>query len=137
MLFPSKTLGVEREEGTSELNDEEVDSNDDYPDDEEHRVVEEAIADVLLVMDLSGGNHVNNLEPDEEVEDEGHVAGRVIIIGFLHKLVKRITVNVVKSAWEDHFAVLDVHIDKRVPLVETEFFIRLGDHVLTTKEEDE
>ena len=95
MLLPRETLGVEREEGTSELNDQEVDSDNNYPDDKEHRVVEEALAEVNLIMDLPGGNHVDDLEPDEEVEDEGHVSGRVIIVSFLHDLVKRVTIQLV------------------------------------------
>jgi len=88
-------------------------------------------------MDLPSSNHVNDLEPDEEVEDEGHVSGRISVISFLNKLVKRITVYLVESAREDHLVILDVHSDYWVPLVETELYIGLGDHVLTTEEEDE
>ena len=128
---------MEREEGTGELNDQEVDSDNNYPDDEEHRVVEEALAEVNLIMDLPGGNHVDNLEPDEEVKDEGHVSGRVIIVSILHDLVKRITIQLVKSTREDHLVILDVHVDNGVVLVEAELLVGLGDHVLTTEEEDE
>lgn len=65
---------MQREESTGVLNNEEVDDNDNNPDDQESDVVEETVADVLLVMNLPGGNHVNDLEPDEQVEDESHMA---------------------------------------------------------------
>lgn len=70
---------MKTEEVASVLDDQEVDDNDDNPNDEESNVVEEALADVDLVVDLSGGKHVDNLEPDEQVENEGHVTGRITI----------------------------------------------------------
>ena len=66
---------MQREERSSVLNDKEVDHNDDNPDHEEGWVVKEATADIDLVVDLPRSNHVNDLEPDEQVEDEGHVTG--------------------------------------------------------------
>ena len=118
MLFPRKTLGVELEEGTSELNDQEVDSNDDHPDDNEGRIIEEPSAEVELIMDLPGTNHVDDLEPNEEIEDEGHVARGVTVVGVLDNHVKFVTIQLVESTREDHFAILDVHIDNGVELVE-------------------
>ena len=79
MLLPRESIGVKTEEVTSVLDDQEVDDNDDNPNDEEGNVVEEALADVDLVVDFSGGEHVDNLKPDEQVEDEGHVTGRITI----------------------------------------------------------
>jgi len=67
------------EEVAAELNDEEVDSNDDNPDKDETGVAKEVFEDVNFIVDLSGNNHVDNLKPDEQVEDEGHVTGSVTI----------------------------------------------------------
>ena len=137
MLFESETIGMQREESSSELNDQEVDHDDQNPDDQESGISEESIANVELVMDLSSGKHVNNLEPDEQVEDKCHVTGRIAINSwqFNDLLVKLVTVNLEKSSWEDVIVLL--HADRFSVLVESEFLIRLGDHVLTSKEEDE
>jgi hypothetical protein len=70
---------VKLEEGASVLDNAEIHSNDDQPDDQEGRVGEEAVAEVLFVVDLSGGDHVDDLEPDEQVEDEGHVSGSMTV----------------------------------------------------------
>ena len=64
---------MQREEGASELDNQEIDHYDDHPDDEECRVCKEAIAEVELVVDLAGSNHVDDLEPDKQIEDERHV----------------------------------------------------------------
>ena len=56
---------MKREESASVLDDQEVDNHDDDPNDHKGRVVEETLTDVLFVMDLTGSNHVDDLEPDE------------------------------------------------------------------------
>lgn len=75
--MPVETIGVKGEECTGELDDHEVDANDGNPDEKEGGVSKKALADVKLVVNLSSGDHVDNLEPDEEVEDEGHMARAV------------------------------------------------------------
>lgn len=77
MLLPVETIGVEREECTSELDNHEVDANDGEPDEKEGGVGKEAVAKVKLVVNLPSSDHVDNLKPDEEVKDEGHVARAV------------------------------------------------------------
>jgi len=129
------------EEVTSELDNEEVDNNNDNPDQDESRVFKEAVAKVDFVMDLSGGNHVDNLKPDEQVEDEGHVTGGVTIsttccfICVLNTLVKLVTVDLIKSTREDHIVFNNIQLLS--PGGEAECLVRLRDHVLTTEEEDE
>lgn len=127
MLLPGLTSWMQREELASVLDDQEVDDDDDDPDDQEGRVVKETIAEVLFVMNLPGGNHINDLEPDEKVEDEGHVSARVstnvsviltvillaifalweslILVNFL---VEFVSVDVVTTAGEDEFAIIQI-----------------------------
>lgn len=75
----------------SVLDDQEVDGHDDDPDNEEHRVIEEASADVKFVVDLSSSDHVDNLEPDEQVKDEGHVTGGIFVSSGLASCFKIFT----------------------------------------------
>jgi len=128
------------EEVTSELNDEEVDSNNDNPDKDESGVAEEVFEDVNFIVDLSGSNHVDNLEPDEQVEDEGHVTGSVTVGSkygsiVVDLLVKFITIKEVLSTWEDHIILNDIQFLS--PEGEAELLLRLRDHVFTTEKEDE
>lgn len=154
MLLPGLTGRVQREERSSVLNDKEVDHDDDNPDHEERRIVKEATADVFLVVNLPRSNHVNDLEPDEQVEDESHVTARVsssvcifVTICFLSVFafgvgvevndlfIKLITIDSIQSTREykvtvinfDHFTIFSVV---------TESFVGFRDHVLTTEQED-
>ena len=145
---------MQREESSSVLNDKEVDHNDDNPDDEEGWVVKEATADVDLVVDLPRSNHVNDLEPDEQVEDEGHMTARVssgvfvfvaicplTVLAFgvgveVNDLfIKFITIDSIQSTREYKIAVFKVdHLT--IFSVVTESFVGFRDHVLTTEQED-
>ncbi len=127
---------MQGEERSSVLDDQEVDGNDKNPDDEEGRVGEETVADVELIMDLSSGKHVDDLEPDEQVEDKGHVSAGVTIDTWriFELLVELVTVDPVKSSREHIIAWFIAEIFS--VLVESEILIRLGDEVLTSKEED-
>jgi hypothetical protein len=144
---------MQGEERARELNDEEVHNDNDDPDNEEGWVVEEASADVLLVMDLPCGDHVDDLEPNEEVEDEGHVTARVStyvrVLGafylrvitvnqicVVNLFIKLIAVEFVASTGEYVFTVIDADCFT-VYTVVTEHLIGLRDHVFTTEEEDE
>ena len=144
---------MQGEERARELNDEEVHNDDDDPDNEEGWVVEEASADVLLVMDLPCGDHVDDLKPNEEVEDEGHVTASVSIYVLVlaafysriitlnnifvdNRLIKLIAVEFVASTGEYEVTVFDAD-NLTVWTVVTEHFVGLRDHVFTTEEEDE
>ena len=139
------------EEGAGELNDEEVHSDDNDPDDEEGWVVKETSAEVLLVMDLPCGDHVDDLQPNEEVEDESHVTASVSIdihvlsafslfsitnIIFNDCLIELITVEFVAAAWEYVVAVVEADLFTVITVV-TEHLVGLWDHVLAAEEEDE
>ena len=102
---------MQLEEGTSVLDNQVVDNNNDDPDDEESWVSEEVGENVQLIMDLPCGNHVDNLQPDEKVEDESHVARGISInsISLQNCFVEWLAVNTVLTAWEDHTVVL--HVD--------------------------
>ena len=66
-------------------------------------MVEDALADVDLIVDFSCGNHVKYLQPNKEVEDESHMA-RTVSIYVLQVddfLVELVPINLVKSTWED------------------------------------
>ena len=76
VLLPGLACGMKREELSSVLDNKEVDNDNDNPDDEESNVVKETLANVNLVMDLPCGDHVDDLKPDEQVEDESHVTTR-------------------------------------------------------------
>ena len=143
---------MQGEERARELNDEEVHNDDDDPDNEEGWVVEEASADVLLVMDLPCGDHVDDLEPNEEVKDEGHVTASVSIdvrvlwavcaittlgcILLVNLLIEFVTVEFVAATGEYEVTVIDADLSA-VETVVTEHLVGLRDHVLTTEEEDE
>ena len=137
MLLPRETLGVQLEEGTSVLDNQVVDDDNNDPDDEESGVVEEVGEDVFLVVDLPCSNHVDNLEPDEQIEDESHVARGVSIDSglFEDSFVQLFTVDTVLTARED-LAVL-LHMDVISVLVELKLLIGLHNQVLTSEEEDE
>jgi len=155
MLLPGLSSGVEREERASILNDKEVDHDNDYPDDQEGWIVEEALANVQLVMNLSGSNHVNDLKPDEQIEDECHMATGVstdvniltttIWIGVFvvcvanfhvfHFFIKFITIDFIQSTREYKFAVIKANF-LAIFAVVTENFVGFRNHVFTTEEED-
>jgi len=128
---------MEREESAGELDDHEVNHDDEHPDDEEGGVGKEAVAQVFLVVDLSGGKHVHDLEPDEQIEDESHVTRRVAVDTWKVDdcLVKFITVDLVESAWEDEITLILAN-DLSVS-IESEFFLRFRDHVLASEQENE
>ena len=116
----------------SVLDDEEVDDHDDDPDNEEHRVIPEVFADVKFVVDLSSSDHVDNLEPDEQVKDEGHVTGGIFVSSghatlfnffcstnirsIINRFIEFIAVNLVESTWEHH--VVHLNIEPRLPCIE-------------------
>ena len=115
----------------SVLDDEEVDDHDDDPDNEEHRVIPEVFADVKFVVDLSSSDHVDNLEPDEQVKDEGHVTGGILVSSWnatgtifcctvirsiINRFIEFIAVNLVESTWEHH--VVHLNIEPRLPCIE-------------------
>ena len=131
---------MQREEGASVLDNAEVDSNDDEPDNDEGGVGEEVLAQVQLVVNLPSSDHVDNLEPDEKVEDEGHVAGGVTIDhGKINDSIVEIVTVKLKEAAGEHIGVIGVSLvaHKNSQIVESVLLLRLGDHVLTTEEEDE
>ena len=65
MLLPGESCGVKSKGVTTVLDDQEIDSNDENPNNEENCVVKEALADVDLIIDLSGSEHIDSLKPDE------------------------------------------------------------------------
>jgi len=124
---------MKAEEVASVLDDQEVDGHDDDPDNEEHRVIEEAFADVKFVVDLSSSDHVDNLEPDEQVKDEGHVTGGIFVSSgpaifqlnlfgctdirsIINRFIEFIAVNLVESTWEHHF--VHFNIEVALPVIE-------------------
>jgi hypothetical protein len=69
---------VQGEELAGELDYQEVQDDYDKPDDEEGWVAPEIFADVDLIVNFSGGYHIDDLQPDEQVEDKGKMA-RIVI----------------------------------------------------------
>jgi hypothetical protein len=49
-------------------------SNDDNPNSDEHRVSENSFEDVLFIIDLSSTEHVENLEEYKQVENDSQVS---------------------------------------------------------------
>ena len=74
MLLPRLASRMQGEELSSELDDQEVQDDDNKPDAYESWVCPEVFAEVELIVDLSGGYHVGDLQPDEQVKDESQVA---------------------------------------------------------------
>ena len=73
---------MQLEELASVLDDQEVNGDNSHPDAHESSVCQEVITDVELIVDLSGGYHVHDLQPDEKVEDESQVA-RILTVCIL------------------------------------------------------
>lgn len=73
-LLPGETFGAHFEDYTSELGDEDLESEDEEPDSHEDRVREHSLEDVEFVMDLARAEHVDDLEHHEGSEEESPVA---------------------------------------------------------------
>jgi hypothetical protein len=73
-LVTSKSLLMHFEDSTCELDHDVLTKSDDNPNDDEQWVVQNTCEDVELIVDLSGADHVENLEPHEDVENGGHVS---------------------------------------------------------------
>ena len=72
MLLPGETCWVQLEDLARE-GDSDLSNDNDSPHSKEHEVLVHAFKDILLIMDLSGANHIPDLHEYEEVEDPSHV----------------------------------------------------------------
>lgn len=135
MLFPRLACRVQGEEFASELDDQEIQDDDNSPDAQESWVAPEVLANVEFIVDLPGGYHVDDLQPDEQVEDESQVA-RILIVSvvLLNRNVEGVSADSEKSARE-HFVVgLPIGVTKRASLdVETKLHIGLINHKFTSE----
>lgn len=80
------------------MNNENLTNNNDEPDSEEHAVGVDSLKEVEFVINLSGGEHVEDLEEHKEVEDNGHVSGWGV--GF-EETVDGVTIEVLDHAVHD------------------------------------
>ena len=113
------------------LGDNELTNHDDDPYKDEHKVGVNSFEDVKLVMNLSGANHVEDLEQHECVENEGQVTGRTIL--FSNLLVEIGAIPVLKSSWEDKVTLSAVGSK----VIISPLSLRLDDGELTSEEEEE
>ena len=67
-LLLGQTSDVDLHGKGTELNNGNLSNDDDDPDAHEHWVGEDAREDIDLIMDLSGSEHVEDLEKHEQVE---------------------------------------------------------------------
>jgi len=126
---------VQGEELASELDDQEVQDDDNKPNAYESWVCPEVFAEVELIVDLSGGYHVGDLQPDEQVEDESQVA-RILVVSILllNRRVKGFSVDREKSTRENHFVGLPISVAKSFSLfVEKKIHVGLRDHIFASK----
>lgn len=87
------------EELSRELRDQELTDEDDDPDRDKHGVGEETTANVDLVINFSGGNHVEDLHHNENVEENGKVArGSDILEGGVHELAGKRLFGAIKDS---------------------------------------
>lgn len=56
------------------MDDADLTSNNDEPDNDEHGVIADTFEDVNFVIDFSGTEHVEDLEEHKEIEDNGQVS---------------------------------------------------------------
>ena len=130
---------MQGEELAGELDDQEVQDDYDKPDDEEGWVAPEVFADVDLIVNFSGGYHIDDLQPDEQVEDESKVTR--IIIAYKpsdKRKVKLISVDSVLSARENFVVGLPIRVAKQAPLfVETKILVGFRNNIFTSEEENE
>ena len=135
MLLPRLAGRVQGEELASELDDQEVQDDDNKPDAYESWVAPEVLADVEFIVDLSRGYHVDDLQPDEQVEDESQVA-RILVVSvlLLNRKVKGFSVDREKSTGENHFVVLPISVAESFSMiVEKKILVGLRDHIFTSK----
>jgi len=78
-----------------ELDNEELPNYDDYPHKDEHSIGEDSFENVELIVDLPGGEHVEDLQKDEYVKDEGEVAGGGLV---LERFVDRFSLEALHHA---------------------------------------
>lgn len=99
-------------------------------------MVEDALEDVDLIMNLSGGYHVEDLQPYKEIEYKGHMARTVAIhvLQVYDFLVELISIHRVESTREDH--IVFFHAYQRSILRVTKLGVRLRNQVLSTNKED-
>lgn len=60
-------------ESSEDLDADNLEDDDDWPDDEEGRVGEDSIENVNFIVDLSCADHVEDLHEDEHVENNGQM----------------------------------------------------------------
>ena len=128
-----------RKEPACELDDQEVNDNDNRPDAPESWISPEVFADVQLIVYFSGGYHVYNLQPDEQVEDESQVT-RILTVSilFLDRMIKGLSIDSIKSTRENFVVGLPIGVAKSTSLdVETKSFVGLRNHIFTAKQENE
>lgn len=66
----------------SHLGQDDLETDDEDPDGDEHEVIADSRENVEFIMDLPGGEHVSDLEEHEQGEEEGELAGvsgRVVV----------------------------------------------------------
>lgn len=106
-----------------ELREDDLNNSDCKDDGDIERVIEEPSEDVLLVIDLSRANHVEDLEEHEDCEDNCVMSGNSISV--LERFPKRLSIESVLSTW------LDVSVDLGL----VSFFLR--DEVLSLEDNEE
>lgn len=74
-LGSRETVDVDGQESSEKLAAADLSDDDGGPDDDEGGVSGDALEDVLLIVDLSGADHVEDLHEHEKVEDHSEVAG--------------------------------------------------------------
>lgn len=96
-LGRGETIDVNGHESSEELAAADLRDHDYGPDDDEGGVGGDALEDVLLIVDLSGADHVEDLHEHEQIEDDGQVAGGAFRLeGRVHWLLLRILLHSVQ-----------------------------------------
>jgi len=75
-LVEAKTVGADLEHNTSELGNDDLESEDTDPDSKEDHVLAKSLEGVKFIMDHARAEHVDNLEHHEGGEEESEMTGR-------------------------------------------------------------
>lgn len=75
-MVEAKTVGADFEHNTSELGNDDLESEDTDPDSKENHVLAKSLEGVKFIMDHARAEHVDNLEHHEGGEEESEMTGR-------------------------------------------------------------
>lgn len=110
-MFPRKTTNSTLEYSSSKLDNDDLSSRDDEPNNNIHLIIHDSLENVFLIIDLSGVEHVEDLEHDENIEDISQMSAWAIsrIFVFIKRWLipiessTRVNIGVNSSSFESPF----------------------------------